>query len=81
MAVRADVKSWVVEALRPLEEGATSVELCKQVWRRHERELRDSGSLLFTWQVDVRRALVNLRQAGVEQQPPGAPPGTWSLRR
>lgn len=50
------------------------------VWRRHELDLRNSGSLFYTWQYDIRWAAQKLRDTGrlkpIAQRRPGVP---WEL--
>ena len=62
--VKADLKTCVLEALRDLGGSGTVVEVCRQVWQRHEPELRSSGDLFYTWQYDIRWAAQKLRDEG-----------------
>jgi hypothetical protein len=55
---------WVREALRALGGKGTIVQVCEQIWRVHELDLRAMGDAFFTWQYDVRWAAYTLREAG-----------------
>lgn len=80
MAIKSDLKTWVIEALAAEEHPATIVDICENIWNRHEAELRGSGKLFFTWQIDARQAAINLRRSGVLKKAPQAP-GLWVLNR
>lgn len=64
MAVKGDLRNWLVDALRQLGGSGTVVEVSQAIWEKHELELRSSGSLLFTWQYDLRWAALELRKDG-----------------
>ena len=57
---REDLKSCVVEALNALGGKGTIVDVAREIWQRHEAELRLSGDLFFTWQYDSRWAKKSL---------------------
>jgi len=61
VATKHDLQAWVLEALDVLGGSGTVTEVSKQVWHRHEAELRESGDLFFTWQYDLRWAAKGLR--------------------
>ena len=64
MATRADLVDWVYDALSALGgQGAIPV-VAKEIWSKHEGELRASGDLFFTWQYDMRWAAMKLRSQG-----------------
>jgi hypothetical protein len=65
VATKDDLVEWLKEA--PLARGGsgTIAELCREIWQRHEPELRVSGDLFYTWQYDVRWAAYKLREAGI----------------
>ncbi len=54
----------VIEALKALGGSGSVVDVCREVWKRHEDVLRDSGDLFFTWQYDIRWAAQKLRDQG-----------------
>ena len=64
MPTRDDLMAWVLEALRANGGKATVIEVAKQIWNRHEDELRDAGDLFYTWQYDIRWAATKLRHRG-----------------
>jgi hypothetical protein len=80
MATKQDLMPWVEEALTELGGRGTVVEVCEVVWRRHELDLRNSGSLFYTWQYDIRWAAQKLRDSGrlkpIAQRRSGVP---WEL--
>ncbi|WP_067441894.1 hypothetical protein [Nocardioides jensenii] len=68
--------SWIVEALGVSGRTASPLLVAKGVWARHEEDLRSTGDLLFTWQVDLRAAAEAMVADGrltVE------PDGRWTL--
>lgn len=65
VATRADLTDWVHAALVELGGRGSQLDVAKLVWRDHERDLRDSGDLFFTWQYDIRWAATRLRKRGV----------------
>lgn len=79
MASKYDLDGWVVEALRQLGGTATIPRICESVWLNHERDLRASGDLCFTWQYDIRWAAQRLRDGNVLVANGVAPRGTWRL--
>jgi len=79
MATKEHLKQWVLEALNELGGSGTVVEVCQVVWRRHEADLRQSGSLFYTWQYDIRWAAQQLRDDGRLQLKGGKRGGPWEL--
>ena len=64
MATKADLQEWVLEALRALGGEGHLARVAEHIWLNHEKELRASGDLFFTWQYDMRWAAQNLQNAG-----------------
>jgi hypothetical protein len=64
MATKADLQGWVVEALRTFGGEAHLARVAEHIWNHHEKDLRVSGDLFFTWQYDMRWAAQNLQKAG-----------------
>ena len=62
---RSDLKRYVVEALASLGGQGTIVDVAREIWQRHETELRMSGDLFFTWQYDIRWAKQVLQDQGL----------------
>lgn len=79
MSGRSVLREWVIEALRELGGDGKVLEVSEVIWRRHEAELRESGSLFYTWQYDLRWAAQVLRDEGVLRKANGRRDGTWSL--
>lgn len=64
MLLKRDLPDVVLDCLRHLGGSGTVVEVSREVWRRYEAELRDSGDLFYTWQYDLRWAAQTLRDKG-----------------
>ena len=80
-ARKSDLMGWVVEALTGLGGSGHVVDVCREIWRAHEADLRDSGDLFFTWQYDVRWAAQKLRNSGVLEAVNGDRSGLWTIAR
>lgn len=78
MATREDLVAWVDESLRALGGSASLVAVAREIWQRHEPELRASGDLFYTWQYDMRWAAHQLRQSG-RMQPEDRATNLWVL--
>jgi hypothetical protein len=81
MAVRQDLQEWVVAALLALGGGGTLVDIARKIWEEHERDLRASGDLFYTWQYDMRWAATRLRQTSTVRASVDSPRGIWQLIR
>lgn len=79
MTTQADLDEWVHDALVELGGRGRIVDVCKYIWHNHERQLRDSGDLFYTWQYDMRWATDHLRRAGVMKPATVSPKGVWEL--
>jgi len=64
VAVKWDLKLWVVEAVRDQGGESDVLGVAKWIWENHEHDLRASGDLFYTWQYDMRWAAQALRQEG-----------------
>ena len=62
MARKGDLQGWVVDALKDHGGKGTIVQVSKHVWDHHEKELKDSANLFYTWQYDLRWAANWLRR-------------------
>ena len=80
MAGRLDLQDWVVQALKANSGRASIVKVAEHIWAVHERELRASGDMFFTWQYDMRWACTRLRESGVVQAAEVSQRGEWCLR-
>lgn len=77
MATKKDLKVWVMEALRSGSGTSTLLDVAKHIWATHENELKNSGSLFYTWQYDMRWACTALRKEGMVE--PATDRGVWKL--
>lgn len=78
-AEKETLKEWLVDALDAHNGSATIVQVCEYIWRNHEKELRASGDLFYTWQYDVRWAATALRDEGRLRDSSESPRGRWEL--
>lgn len=81
MATKADLSDWLLESLEARGGEAHHVQIAKDIWERHEDDLRDSGELFYTWQYDLRWAGMKLRKQGTLQPDSRTRRGVWALRR
>lgn len=81
MATKADLKDWIVAALRDLGGEATIVAVARHIWESHEADLRRSDDLFFTWQYDMRWAKQTLQDTGLLAPTPKGGDGLWRLAR
>lgn len=79
MTSKLDFQDWVVEAIRSNGGRATVVDIAKYIWSQHERELRGTERLLYTWQYDMRWAAHVLRRKRVLRSAKVSPRGVWEL--
>jgi hypothetical protein len=79
MATRVDLQEWVSAALERLGGRGTVAEVARELWNSHEEELKGSGTLLYTWQYDMRWAAMQLRKRGVMNAAASSPNGIWEL--
>jgi hypothetical protein len=79
MATKYDLQQWVEDALRSLGGSGSVVEVAREIWGKHEQELRDSGDLFYTWQYDMRWAAQALRDTGRAKAASATRRGKWEL--
>jgi hypothetical protein len=79
VATRADLPGWVEEALALLGGTAPIAAVAREIWTAHERELRGSGELFYTWQYDMRWAAYRLRKSRRIKPMTSSPRGWWEL--
>lgn len=77
--MRSSLARWVQSALSRRGGTATIAQVCEDIWRRHEDELRNSGDHFYTWQYEVRWAADHLRRKGVMKPAQQSPRGMWEL--
>ncbi len=80
MAQRADLRDWLLEALNSLGGKSQIVPICQCIWDNHEKDLRESSDLFFTWQYDIRWAATQLRKKGLMKFADESPRGVWELK-
>jgi hypothetical protein len=80
MARKEDLQGWVVNALKYHGGTGTIVQVSKHVWDHHEKELKDSGNLFYTWQYDLRWAANRLRRQKKMRAAEESPLGIWELK-
>jgi hypothetical protein len=51
-----DLKAWVLDALRHLGGSGRIAQIARHIWDHHEKELKGSGDLFYTWQYAMRWA-------------------------
>lgn len=79
MATKRDLDDWVIEVVTAAGGSARPIDVAREVWARHEQELRASGDLFYSWQYDLRWAAQRLRDAGRLKPKHGERRGTWDL--
>jgi hypothetical protein len=79
MVTREDLEGWLKSALKDLGGKGKIVEICKWVWKHHERELEGSGDLFYTWQYDIRWAAKRLRDKKIMKSVAASPRNLWEL--
>lgn len=70
------LSSWILEAMGVCGPTASPLQVAKVVWAKHEQDLRATGDLLFTWQLDLHstaEAMAAEGRLGLEES------GAWSL--
>jgi hypothetical protein len=79
MVTREDIKEWVLDALQANGGRASLPDVGRHIWEHHERDLRQSGDLFYTWQYDMRWAATKLRQEGIMRSADSSGRGMWEL--
>jgi hypothetical protein len=80
VAIKSDLKTWILEALTVHGGSATLVQVATHIWENHEEDLRTSGDLFYRWQYEMRWAATELRKAGKLIGADLSPKGNWVLR-
>lgn len=79
MITRYEMTHWIVAYLKSSGGKGWPKDVSKYIWDNYESELRASGSLLYTWQYDVRWAAQKLRNDGVLKPVNGRRDLPWEL--
>ncbi len=77
--IRKDLCPWIVEALSALKGSAKINQVKEFIWEKHGDELRDSGSLHFTWHDDIYWAATQLRAQGILKKARATSKSVWVL--
>jgi hypothetical protein len=80
-ATKRDLEDWVYHTLALYSGRAKIVDVARDIWARHEAELRASGDLFYTWQHDIRWAAQRLRAKGKLAPAGETPRGVWAVNR
>lgn len=64
MAIRADLESWIVSALKYHGGRASVTAISKYVWENYEDQIRKQGNAFYTWQYDLRWVGQKLQKEG-----------------
>ena len=73
------LKKILLEALDHLNGAAKIIPICRYVWDNYEKELKNSGNLLYDWQYKIRWAAYELRKEGYIKPVDDSPLGVWEL--
>jgi len=79
MLTRKNLCPWIVEALTALNGSAKIPKVKEYIWGQHGNELRDGGSLHFTWNEDIFWAATQLRAKGVLKKASATSKNVWAL--
>lgn len=79
MVTREDMKPWVVAALTSMGGKGWPRDVAKYIWDNYEIEIKRSGSLLYTWQYDVRWTAMAMRKEGSIKPVGGRTDRPWEL--
>lgn len=76
-----DLPNILYYSLDELGGQASIVEVCRYVWDNYEKELKNAGSLFYTWQYDIRWAATKLRKEKRMKAVEDSPAGLWEIAR
>lgn len=79
MALRDDMKPWLLDALRRAGGSAKIVDLAKDIWIHHETEIRASPVGLYDWQYEMRWCGHVLQHEGKMEKDFLGRKGIWGL--
>jgi len=71
----------VYEALKENNGSASILDVSKNIYKKHKKELKLRGNLYFTWQYDFRWAATKLRKKGIMKNKKDSPRGIWELEK
>ena len=76
---RKHYKYWIHDALRAIGGKGSLIDVNKQIWKHHEKEIRANGDSFFDWQYEVRWAATALRKDGMLKSEKQGRKGIWEL--
>lgn len=79
MSGKEVLTDWVLEALERLGGTGSVVAVAREIWAKHEAELRAAGDLFYTWQYDMRWAATVLRKDKKLRAAEDSPRGSWEV--
>ena len=62
---RNTMTEWVIGAVKELGGSGTILEISKEVWKTHGKEIKEAGDIFYTWQYELRWAGDILRKEGI----------------
>lgn len=74
-----DLQDLLYNAINAMGGKANIIDVCKYVWAHHEKDLKKSGDLFYTWQYDIRWAAVELRKNNRMKAAEKSPNGIWEI--
>jgi len=74
-----DFENWIIDALKSHGGRASLIAVAKHIWDNHERELRSSGDLFYTWQYRIRWEATKLRKRGIMKSADEVEQKAWEL--
>lgn len=80
MALKDDLRKWVIQAIDANGGRAGLIEVARHIWENHETELKAHGDGFYTWQYDMRWAAQDLRNKGVLANAKATKRGIWERK-
>lgn len=81
MADRNDLDRWATDALRELGGTASMIEVAKRTWKKHKKELHESGKHFRSWQYDFTWIGKRLRDQGIIDAEESGSESVWVLNK
>lgn len=78
MVAKADLKDWVIEALKANSGEGSILYVAQHIWKHHEKDLH-GHDLFYSWQYDMRWAATELRKKGLLVSAETDRRGKWTL--
>ncbi len=81
MLYRERLQLWVREALGELGGEGFVNDVARQIWVKHENDLKQLGEHFYSWQYDMRWAAQRLRETGTLGLRKDGSRSIWTLRQ